>query len=74
VKSKRKKSGTVSSIDAQVRCSATELFNRTDELIDELQYDLAEIFCKRAVEREPDNIAYTTNRNPWVSVAANWCI
>jgi Flp pilus assembly protein TadD len=38
------------------RFSATELLDKTDELIDEFQYDLAEKFCQRAVDLEPDNI------------------
>jgi Flp pilus assembly protein TadD len=36
--------------------SASDLLDKADELIDQFQYDLAEKFCQRAVDLEPDNI------------------
>lgn len=36
--------------------STTDLLSKAEELIDEFKYDLAEKFCKRAIDIEPDNI------------------
>lgn len=33
-----------------------DLLEKTDELIDQFQYELAEKFCQRAVDIEPDNL------------------
>ena len=38
------------------RFSAAELLDKSDKLIDEFQYDLAEKFCQRALDLEPENM------------------
>ena len=38
------------------RYTASDLLDKTDGLIDEFQYELAEKFCLRAIELEPDNL------------------
>lgn len=52
----RKELAKSSSAKTKMQYSADQILDKVDEYIDSFQYELAQKFCQRALEMEPDNI------------------